>query len=232
MLEPPRTRRLRSDLRSLQQLAAESSIFTFQAYGSPPDFYMLTFHGRGLWKPDPASEALMRDEHEVHIRLGASYPRMMPELTWKSPVFHPNISASGVVCLGGYGTYWVPSLSLDELCVMLWDMVRLANYDEKSPYNREAAGWIKQQTSHPLPLDGRPLRDKLAAAKLESRLQDFAEPVAVPPPGAARPLPRPLGSERPPVRTTPPDIEFLGEVVQAELVGAGVPPGADVLYIE
>ena len=105
---------------------------------------------------------LIRDEHEVHVRLGASYPRMMPELAWKSPIFHPNISASGVVCLGGYGTYWVPSLALDELCGMLWDMIRYENYDETSPYNREAAAWAKSQTYFRLPIDNRPLRNKLA----------------------------------------------------------------------
>src|SRR5207344_994477 len=70
--------------------------------------------------------------------------------------------ASGVVCLGGYGTYWVPSLALDELCGMLWDMVRFENFDEKSPYNREAAAWAKNQTFFRLPIDNRPLRDKLA----------------------------------------------------------------------
>ena len=86
----------------------------------------------------------------------------MPEISWKTPIFHPNISASGVVCLGGYGTYWVPSLTLDELCTMLWDMIRYENYDEKSPYNREAAGWIKTQEEFRMPLDTRPLRDRLA----------------------------------------------------------------------
>ena len=105
---------------------------------------------------------LLRDEHEVHIRLGASYPRMMPELAWKSPIFHPNISASGVVCLGGYGTYWVPSLTLDELCTMLWDMIRYENYDETSPYNREAAAWVKNQTYFRLPLD--PARSATSSA--------------------------------------------------------------------
>src|SRR6476620_3801108 len=144
MRESPRTRRLRSDHKALEQLAAESSIFEFSPYGAPPDFYILRFRGRGFWKPDP-SDILVREDHEVHVRLGASYPRMMPELAWKSPIFHPNISASGVVCLGGYGTYWVPSLSLDELCGMLWDMIRYENFDEKSPYNRAAAGWVQTQ---------------------------------------------------------------------------------------
>lgn len=196
MRESPRLRRLRNDLKALEQLAADSSIFTFRAYGEPADFYVIRFRGRGLFKPD-IGEPQPFDQHEVHIRLGASYPRMMPELAWKSPVFHPNISASGVVCLGGYGTYWVPSLTLDELCTMLWDMVRYENYDEKSPYNREAALWIKTQDRYRMPLDGRPLRDRVAArpADPKSVTIDMMLPPAVAPPvalvaGAANSQPR------------------------------------------
>jgi ubiquitin-protein ligase len=236
MLHSPRTRRLHSDLKALEQLAADSSIFRFTPYGSPPDFYILRFRGRGFWKPDPAGEVLLRDEHEVHIRLGAAYPRMMPELAWKSPIFHPNISASGVVCLGGYGTYWVPSLALDELCCMLWDMVRFENYDETSPYNREAAAWAKSQSFFRLPIDHRPLRDKLAAkADADSlpRLEPLGEPSKLV-------SPRPVGSSwfaRQPVaaRTAPPEqpeVVFLSDVVEAEVVGAGAPGSREVLFIE
>jgi hypothetical protein len=49
---------------------------------------------------------------------------------------------------------------------MLWDMIRYENYDETSPYNREAAAWAKNQTSFHLPIDPRPLRDKLAGNAL------------------------------------------------------------------
>ena len=69
------------------------------------------------------------------------------------------------MCLGGYGTHWVPSLSLDELCEMLWDMIRYRNYDVDSPYNREAALWAKTQTQHFLPVDDRPIRDRRVAAR-------------------------------------------------------------------
>ena len=86
----------------------------------------------------------------------------MPGITWQTPVFHPNISSSGVVCLGGYGTNWVPSLQLDELCVMLWDMIRYQNFDVESPYNREAAMWAREQSDFRLPLDDRSLRNRVA----------------------------------------------------------------------
>jgi ubiquitin-protein ligase len=162
MRESPRVRRLRSDRKALEQLRAESSIVDFDPVGEPAEKYIVRFFGRGLWRPDGSHHVTIRETHEVRIKLGASYPRMMPELTWLSPIFHPNISASGVVCLGGYGTHWVPSLSLDELCEMLWDMIRYRNYDVDSPYNREAALWAKTQTQHFLPVDNRPIRDRVS----------------------------------------------------------------------
>ena len=235
MRESPRTRRLKSDLKALEQLAADSSVFEFSPYGTPPDFYILRFRGRGFWKPDPAGEVLIRDEHEVHVRLGASYPRMMPELAWKSPIFHPNISASGVVCLGGYGTYWVPSLALDELCGMLWDMVRFENFDETSPYNREAAAWAKNQTFFRLPIDNRPLRDKLAKPK---SIDDFLPKLA--PLGqssklASSVVPR-AAAQVPASRQTTGDngVVFLGEVevIEAQVVARSISGASDILFIE
>jgi ubiquitin-protein ligase len=237
MRESPRTRRLRSDQKALTQLAADSTIFEFSSYGTPADLYILRFRGRGFYRPDPAGEVLVREEHEVHIRLGASYPRMMPELAWKSPTFHPNISASGVVCLGGYGTYWVPSLALDELCTMLWDMIRYENFDEKSPYNREAAAWAKNQTFFRLPIDSRPLRDKLASRASEDLLPRL-EPLVERSNGSSRPadggLPfSSLASPRPMVARAQPDVLFLGEVVEAEAVPSPmVAANADILFIE
>jgi ubiquitin-protein ligase len=158
----PRLRRLQSDLKAMQQLQSESSILHFTAHGDLPEAYTIWFLGRGLMRGENNGPIEIQERHEVHVRLGAGYPRMMPEIRWKSPIFHPNISGNGSVCLGGYGTYWVPSLTLDELCHMLWDMVRYENYDETSPYNREAALWTKTQAEHRLPLDARPLRDRLA----------------------------------------------------------------------
>ena len=161
MRESPRIRRLRNDRKALEQLRAESSILDFDAVGDPAEKYIVRFFGGGSGVPTDSHHVSIRESHEVRIKLGASYPRMMPELTWMSPIFHPNISASGVVCLGGYGTHWVPSLSLDELCEMLWDMIRYRNYDVDSPYNREAALWAKTQTRLALPVDDRPIRDRI-----------------------------------------------------------------------
>lgn len=154
----PRDRRLRSDHEAMLRLSQESSIISFSTQGTPPDRYLVTFRGTGIAREPGKQEIVLRDEHIVLIGLTAAYPRMIPELVWKTPIFHPNISAGGVVCLGGYQTNWVPSLRLDELCLMLWDMIRFANYDVESPYNRDAALWAKNYRNR-FPVDPRPLRN-------------------------------------------------------------------------
>ena len=157
-------RRLRNDLLALEQLVSESSVFRFSAHGNPPTHYEIVFRGTGLYRDTAKTNKVKTHEaHRVQIKLGSSYPRTMPEIRWQTPVYHPNISEIGMVCLGGYATHWVPSLQLDELCVMLWDMVRYHNYDVRSPYNRDAALWVASQTTILFPTDNRPLRDLRAA---------------------------------------------------------------------
>ncbi len=118
-----------------------------------------------MWRDRGRVMVLAR--HHVEIKLGASYPRTLPEIRWVTPIYHPNISEIGMVCLGGYGTHWVPSIQLDELCVMLWDMLRYHNYDIRSPYNRDAALWTASQTTFRFPIDDRPLRDIRASQARE-----------------------------------------------------------------
>jgi len=242
MRQSPRLRRLRSDLKAIERLKAESSILDCTIpgpmFGGSPDVYIVHFYGRGLCRVDGSNEIQFRQRHEVMIRLGAAYPRMIPELTWRTPIFHPNISANGVVCLGGYSTHWVPSLQLDELCTMLWDMIRYANYDVDSPYNREAALWVKQQTVYSFPIDPRPIRDKVAKSASGSGRRDSSSCQSL-----TGPNNRPASSFSPPIsgsgQGSPdgPDIVFVNEevveVVDAEVVeenvGAGTP---DILFIE
>jgi hypothetical protein len=237
MRESPRTRRLRSDLKALVQLQEESTIFDFKSFGDPPHTYVVRFRGRGLAKEHSKRPVSLRDKHEVRVELGASYPRLQPELAWQTPIFHPNISAGGVVCLGGFGTYWVPSLNLDELCEMLWDMVRYANFDVNSPYNRESAAWAKMQNEYRFPIDPRPIRDRLSDGNHDRLVPDVlpfsqgakAAVAPVAPPVAA-PLPF---AAPPPFAATPParqDIMFLDdeEIVDAEAVD----DEPDILIIE
>lgn len=193
MRQSPRIRRLHNDFKAMEQLRDKSSILDFSVpgamHGGPPEVYVVRFDGRGFWKPEDSNEVVIRDKHEVTIKLGASYPRQIPELQWRSPIFHPNISGSGVVCLGGYSTHWAPSLQLDELCTMLWDMIRYQNFDVDSPYNRAAAIWAKTQKRFHLPIDARPIRDAMEDSEL---MADVAKPAdAKKPESNYMPLPPP-----------------------------------------
>jgi len=194
MHESPRIRRLRHDLAALEQLKQESSVLRFRGRGTPVQHYLIEFHGKSLARD--RGKVTVRDRHEVEIKLGASYPRTMPEIRWLTPIYHPNISEIGMVCLGGYGTHWVPSLNLDELCGMLWDMARYHNYDIRSPYNRESALWVANQTAFRFPLDARPLRDLRAALgrvapESAATVKPAApEPVPAPEPSAMNGQPR------------------------------------------
>ncbi len=180
MRQSPRTRRLVADYQALHRLQDASSIFTFRHQGAFPELYDVHFRGIGLWQLDDG-QVVPRDFHHVRIELGTAYPRMIPALSWRTPVFHPNISTNGVVCLGGYSTFWVPSLKLDELCIMLWDMIRFKNFDVNSPYNREAALWARDQAMFDFPLDRRGLRDRISG-ELAPYIETAALCQADPPP--------------------------------------------------
>ena len=162
MRPSPRIRRLKSDYRAVCQLRDDSTIFSFECSGTPPQKYELLFTGAGFYRDPSSGKIKVRNKHRVTVDLVASYPRMMPSLTWQTPIFHPNISTNGVVCMGGYGSNWVPSLTLDEMITMLWDMIRYKNFDSDSPYNREAAAWAQSQSNFKLPIDTRSIRDRVS----------------------------------------------------------------------
>jgi len=199
--DTPRGRRLVADAEALKALREQSSILDFQAHGDPPERYLVTFRGRGLARRSEVDPVETADVHRVEIRLGIDYPRSRPDLQWLTGIYHPNISGVGAVCLGGYSTNWAPSLGLAELVEMLWDMVRMANYDPKSAYNYAAGRWCETQTLFDLPVDKRSLRDRVGrtvgsnvikleinapakAAPNPAALPIFSAPAPIPPPPA------------------------------------------------
>jgi ubiquitin-protein ligase len=190
--DTPRTRRLRADAEALKNLKENSTVIDFQAFGDPPERYLITFKGKGLIRKSESEPVEVAEVHRVEIRLGIDYPRSRPDLQWLTSIYHPNISAVGAVCLGGYSTNWVPSLGLAELCEMMWDMVRYANYDPKSAYNYAAGRWSETQSQFDFPIDPRPIRDRLAKVVGDNIIR-FSEPGkgAGEPPKEAPPIVRP-----------------------------------------
>jgi hypothetical protein len=206
--DTPRGRRLVADVEAMKALREQSSILDFQAHGDPPERYLVTFRGRGLTRKSEVDPVETADVHRVEIRLGIDYPRSRPDLQWLTGIYHPNISGVGAVCLGGYSTNWAPSLGLAELVEMLWDMVRMANYDPKSAYNYAAGRWCETQTLYDLPVDKRSLRDRVGRTvgsnviKLEIDKSPSAPPAVIP-------APAPLYTPPPAPAPAPADDVFI-----------------------
>jgi len=215
--DTPRVRRLKADSEAMKALKENSSIIEYQANGDPAERYLVTFKGKGLIRKAEGDPVEIAEVHRVEIRLGIDYPRSRPDLQWLTSIYHPNISAVGAVCLGGYSTNWVPSLGLAELCEMLWDMVRYENYDPKSAYNYEAGRWSETQTQYDLPLDARNLRDRMTKTVGDNIIK-FSSPSAAPS-APSKVVPR----EAPPI-VRPPEEDIL--IINDDTTPASLPPTA------
>lgn len=83
---------------------------------------------------------------EVRLRfdLPARYPFERPVVTVESPIFHPNVFTSGVIC---QGEKWLPGDGLD---ILVKRIARLVTFDPghvnpASAANRVAAAWYLDQ---------------------------------------------------------------------------------------
>ena len=148
--------RMKNDYEEMLRLKAESSIIDFEATGNPPFKYLLTFRCAGI-RLDESGKPVIVQEHRSQVVLGAHYPSQPPDVTWITPIFHPNIKLQAV-CHSGQ---WAPSWSLAEFISELADMARYSKFNLQSPLDSRAAEWARHNLNL-FPLDARPIRDKMA----------------------------------------------------------------------
>jgi hypothetical protein len=148
---------------ALEVLKASSSVFDFLSEADAPDRFALLFRGRGLYRDPRDGRIAEVFEHRCDVRLTAAYPDRPPEIRWQTPLLHPNISFSGFIRLSDVGLPWSDCLGLDVLCERLWDVARLAYFDLDKWTNFTARQWLETQSDYTLPLDPRPLRDRIVA---------------------------------------------------------------------
>ena len=142
----PRERRLLSDLRAMEELAAAGHV-TFRSEGDPPEIYRLMLTGPGLAK-DAEQRLLVRRLHRCDVYLHLEYPRRPPVVTWQTPVFHPNLlgpERNGGVCLGS----WSAAESLADLCRRLHALVTYQSFNTSDALDNEAAAWARETGLEP-----------------------------------------------------------------------------------
>jgi ubiquitin-protein ligase len=161
MPDTTRQERLISDLRSLESLKANSSVFDYLASGDPPDVYEIVFRGQGVRRDAHGEHIQLIDEHRCELRLNLSYPERPPDVRWMTALLHPNISFGGFIRLSDIGLPWHADLELEAICERLWDVARLAYFDLENATNHAARQWLATQQEFALPVDPRPLRDRI-----------------------------------------------------------------------
>ena len=88
-------------------------------------------------------EGTLGYEHTLHFKLSRNYPYQMPLVKWKMPIWHPNVSPSGGVCIGALKTEnWNESNDLKEVAVAIVNFLQSPNPNH--PFNSEAAKWYKE----------------------------------------------------------------------------------------
>jgi ubiquitin-protein ligase len=142
----PRSRRLLSDLRQMEELASAGGV-TFRTEGNPPDVYHVMLDGLGL-AVSGDGKLMVRNLHRCNIYLHLDYPRRPPVVTWLTPIFHPNIlgpERNGGVCLGS----WSAAESLADLCTRLHDLVSYRSVNAGDALNVDAAAWALRNDVKP-----------------------------------------------------------------------------------
>ncbi len=166
--QSPRMRRLRADLKRMQELAAQSDFIEFKANaarkGLPPERYTVTYKCKGVVGVDKNGKPKLGNHHKVEIYLHNQYPQRWPGMQWLTPIWHPNINHhNGSVCVDA--SWWTASRSLDRLVLMIGEMVQYKNFHDDPtkppfPWDPEAARWSRAyRKEHPdaFPVDTREL---------------------------------------------------------------------------
>jgi ubiquitin-conjugating enzyme len=160
-----RETRLKADHELLTALAAASTIFTCEPSGEPPDRYTLTFRGKGLGRDAASQSDIVPIElHQIDLRMSYSYPNSPPDIRWLTPIWHPNVSFSGFVNLADIGLAWTKEIPIDLVCERLWDIARGEIRNLNKATNYAAKNWFEKECAFSLPIDARPLRDKVVGS--------------------------------------------------------------------
>lgn len=149
---PRKKVRLQKDYEELLRLTqGRNALVSFEHRGNPPTYYRFTVRLTGLKVEN--DRVVTHDVHQFELKLGAYYPSEPPDVTWLTPIYHPNIRGQAVC----HSQQWSPAWSLADFVIELGDMIRMDKFNVKSPLDRKASAWAEKNEAN-FPLDQRSLR--------------------------------------------------------------------------
>ena len=136
----PNNARVENDIQKIYELAntSEGRIRILQTLGNPIDKIILQLDYVTVGSSKYPNEK--RNSSTVEFALLERYPFVEPKVKFQTPILHPNVYTSGLVCLG---SKWIPTEGLNLLVKRI---VKLLIFDEQilnenSPANRNALIW-------------------------------------------------------------------------------------------
>lgn len=130
------------DIEKLRQLSSASHgrIVVTAASGNPVSKITLELHYRTAGSNRYPTD--VQNVTRVVIDLPAKYPFAEPSAKILTPIYHPNVYSSGLIC---FGLKWLPSEALD---LLVQRIVQIVTFDplilnEKSPANGAALSWYR-----------------------------------------------------------------------------------------
>ncbi len=119
----------------------KNEMFEFKADGS--DWYFTFTLKEGLYKGQTHT-VLMRLKYGALVKY--SYPLDAPLCLFKTPIWHPNISTSGIICLDVLKDKWTPAMQTSKIITAIKLLLDLPN--ASSPMNSAAAGMISDPVAY------------------------------------------------------------------------------------
>lgn len=140
---PALDERRSQDISKLHQLAAQSGgkMIVSCVTGNPPSKIHIELH----LKTAPSNKYPAQTQNITRFTIGlpSRYPFVSPEVKIDTPILHPNVYTSGLVCLGGT---WMPTFGLEHLVKRLAQIITFdpSVLNEASPANGVALQWYQK----------------------------------------------------------------------------------------